>query len=53
VWGFHLGGEAESLHLILLKQLFGVNQSTTSSVVYGKFARLPMYVMRQIRIIEH
>jgi len=53
VWGFHLGGDVESLHLNLLKQLVGVNQSTASSAVHGAFARLPMYVMRQIRMIKY
>ena len=43
----HLGVEVESLHLKSLKQLLGVHQSTARS------ARLPMYVMRQIRMIKH
>jgi len=34
-------------------ELLGVNQSTASITVYGEFARLPMYVMRQIRIIKN
>jgi len=53
VWGFRLGGEVKKIHLKVLKQLLGVNQSTASNAVYGAFARLPMYVMRQIRIIKY
>jgi len=53
VLGFHLGGDVETLHCNLLKQFVGVNQSTASSAVHGAFARLPMYVMRQIRMIKY
>ena len=52
VWGFHKGQDIERLHLKFLKQVLKVIQHTTSSMVYGELGRVPMYVIRKIRIVK-
>ena len=53
VWGFLKGQDIERLHLKFLKQVLKVNQHTTSSMVYGELGRVPMFVIRKIRIVKY
>ena len=53
VWGFHKGKNIKRLHLKFLKQVLKVNQHTTSSMVYGELSRVPMFVIRKIRIVNY
>ena len=53
VWGFHKGQDIERLHLKFLKQVLKVNQHTTNSMVYRELGRVPMFVIRKIRIVKY
>ena len=53
VRGFHKGQDIERLHLKFLKQVLEVNQHTTISMVYGELGRVPMFVIRKIRIVRY
>ena len=53
VWGFHKGQDIDRLHLKFLKQVLKVNQHTTSSMIYGELGRVPMFLIRKIRIVKY
>jgi len=53
VWGFHLAGDVENIHLKFLKRNLRVHSKTCNAAVYGEFARFPLIVIRKIRIIKY
>ena len=52
VWGFHSSQEIEKVHLKFLKQILGVRQQTCNMAVYGELGRVPLIVIRKVRILK-
>ena len=52
VWGFHKAPDIERIHLKFLKQVLRVKQKTTNAAVYGELARVPLIVIRKVRILK-
>lgn len=53
VWGFHNSLEIEKVHLRFLKSILGVRQQTCSMAVYGELGRMPLFVLRKVRILKY
>lgn len=53
IWGFHPSPDVERVHLKFLKQILGVRTSTSSAAVYGEFGRVPLIVLRKVRILKY
>ena len=43
--------DIERAHLRFLKQILGVRQQTCNLIVYGELDRVPLYVLRKVRIV--
>lgn len=52
IWGFHTASDVERVHLKFLKQLLGVRSQTSNNAVYGEVGRVPLSVIRKIRILK-
>lgn len=52
VWGFHSALDVERIHLKFLKQILGVRSQTCSNAVYGETGRMPLSVIRKVRIFR-
>ena len=53
IWGFHPAHDIERVHLKFCKNILGVKQSTQNDFVYGELGRLPMQIIRYLRIIKY
>lgn len=52
IWGFHTALEIKRVHLKFLKQVLGVKTQTCSSAVYGETGRVPLSIIRKVRILK-
>ena len=52
VWGFHKGPNIERIYLKFLKQILRVKPQTMDCIIFGELGRVPMYVIRKIRILK-
>ena len=52
IWEFHKGPNIEKIHLKFLKQILNVKQQTMDHMVYGELGRVPMIIIRKIRIVK-
>ena len=53
VWGFHQAPNIEQVHLKFCKNVLGVKKCTQNDFVYGELDRLPMQIIRYIRILKY
>ena len=53
IWGFHKADDIERVHVKFLKQILGVRRQTSNIAVYGELGRVPLYVLRKIRILKY
>ena len=53
IWGFHKANDIERVHVKFLKQILGVRRQTSNIAVYGELGRVPLYVLRKIRILKY
>ena len=53
IWGFHRADDIEKTHIKFLKQLLGVRRQTCNIAVYGELGRVPLIVLRKIRILKY
>ena len=53
IWGFHKANDIEKVHLKFLKQILGVRRQTCNIAVYGEVGRVPLYVLRKVRILKY
>ena len=53
IWGFHKANDIEKVHLNFLKQILGVRRQTCNIAVYGEVGRVPLYVLRKVRILKY
>lgn len=52
ILGFHTASDVERVHLKFLKQLLGVKTQTSNNAVYGEVGRVPLSVIRKVRILK-
>ena len=52
VWGFHAALDVERVHLKFSKQTLGVRTQTCNNAVYGEIGRVPLSVIRKVRILK-
>ena len=45
--------DVEKIHIDFCKKILGVKKSTCNSLVYYKLGRLPLYILRKLRIIKY
>ena len=48
-----MGLSQKRVHLRFLKQVLGVRQQTCNMIVYGELGRVPLYVLRKVRIVKY
>ena len=53
VWGLMSGTQIESAHLFALKRFLGVDRRTPNALIYGEFARYPIYIEAYTRCIKY
>ena len=53
VWGFHSAPDVERIHLSFCKRILGVKKSTQNDFIYGLVGRVPMDLVRKLRIIRY
>ena len=53
IWGFHKSVDIERLHLKFLKLILHVKPQTMDYIVYGELGRVPMAIIRKIRILKY
>ena len=53
IWGFHRADDIEKIHIKFLKQLLGVRRQTCNIAIYGELGRVPLIVLRKIRILKY
>ena len=53
IWGFHKAPDVEKIHIDFCKKILGVKKSTCNSLVYYELGRLPLYILRKLRIIKY
>ena len=53
VWGFHTALDIERVHLNFCKRVLGVKRTTQNDFVYGILGRVPMNIIRHIRIVKY
>ena len=53
IWGFHKADDIEKVHIKFLKQVLGVRRQTCNLAVYGELGRVPLAVLRKIRILKY
>lgn len=51
IWGFHSGDEIERVHTNFCKRILKVKKCTSNFMVYSELGRLPMSIIRKLRII--
>ena len=52
-WGFHPSPNIELVHTKFCKNLLGVKRSTQNDCVYGLLGRLPLCIIRHLRILKY
>ena len=50
IWGFHNADDIERVHVKFLKQILCVRRQTSNIAVYGEVGRVPLSVLRKVRI---
>lgn len=53
IWGFHPAPEIEKLHIEFCKQSLNVGKKAMNLLVYNELGRLPLHIIRKIRIIKY
>ena len=53
IWGFHKAGDIERVHVKFLKQILGVRRQTSNIAVYGEVGRVPLSILRKVRILKY
>ena len=53
IWGFHKAGDIERVHVKFLKQILGVRRQTSDIAVYGEVGRVPLSILRNVRILKY
>lgn len=53
IWGFHSGDEIERVHTNFCKRILKVKKCTSNFMVYSELGRLPMSIIRKLRIIKY
>ena len=53
IWGFHKSVDIERLHLKFMKLILHVKPQTMDYIVYGELGRVPMAIIRKIRILKY
>ena len=53
VWGFHRAIDVEKVHTSFCKNILGVAKSTYHDLVYYELGRLPMHVVRKLKILKY
>ena len=53
VWGFHKALNVEKVHVQFCKSTLGVKRSTCNDLVYFELGRLPLHVLRKLKIIKY
>ena len=53
IWGFHKADDIESVHVKFLNQILGVRRQSSNLAVYGELGRVPLYVLKNIRILKY
>lgn len=53
VWGFHKAPDIERVHMKFLKQALQVRQQTTNATIHGEFGRVPLIIIRKVRILRY
>ena len=53
VWGLMAGELIEPAHLFAMKRFLGVDRRTPNDLVYGEFARYPLYLNSYARCIKY
>ena len=53
IWGFHSAPDIERVHTKFLKQILCVRPQTCNDAVYGELGRVPMSVIRKVRIVKY
>ena len=53
IWGFHKADDIEKVHVKFLKQILGVRRQTRHIAVYGEVGRVPLSVLRKVRILKY
>ena len=53
IWGFHKADDIEKVHVKFLKQILGVRRQTSNIAVYGEVGRVPLSVLRKVRILKY
>ena len=50
---FHKADDTEKVYINFLKQILGVRRQTANHAVYGELGRVPLFVLRKIRILKY
>lgn len=53
IWGFHSAPNVERVYLKFLKQILGVRTQTCTAAVYGELGKVPLSVLRKVRILKY
>ena len=53
IWGNHPGNCVEKVQLDFCKLLLGVKKSTCNVMIYAELGRLPLHVIRKIKILRY
>ena len=53
VWGFHPGNGIEKGHTRFCKMILKVKNSTPNLMVYMELGRLPLHIIRKLRILKY
>jgi hypothetical protein len=51
VWGHYVANDVEQVHLKFCRYIIGVKKSTIISTVYGELERMPLLIIRKLRIL--
>ena len=53
IWGFHKAYDVEKIHINFCKKILGVKKSTCNSLVYYELGRLPLHILRKLKILRY
>ena len=53
IWGFHRGNDIEILHNKFCRRILKVGRTTPNCFLYGELGHLPMYIIRQFRVMKY
>jgi hypothetical protein len=53
VWGFHPANDIEKVHMDFCKRILNVKKTTINVVVLSELGRLPLHIIRKIRIVKY